>query len=142
MPGARTERTFETSGCRLLLVTEGAVLGARAAGHLDLAAAQHMASGLTAQRKGRARAFVFLDWWDIEGYDTEARRYLTEYKKQRQRQEDTSLILVRSKIVAMGVAAASAILGGTLKATADRTAFSDELRQRLRAEGSTSWPGW
>jgi hypothetical protein len=54
----------------------------------------------------------FHDWEDMNTYDAECRKVLTEWTLRHRGQIEGWHILVRSKLVAMGVATASLLIGG------------------------------
>ncbi len=75
---------------------------------------------------------VFNDWWEMSGYDAETRVDLTNWTLPIRRKVN-SHILLRSKIVALGVSAANFALGGALNVHTDRASFDAALNKSLRA---------
>lgn len=102
-----------------------------AQGHLDAGLAQHIVTSTNAALQRVRRPVVFQDWELLTGYDSAARELLTRYVQSIQPQLGGAHILVRSRLVATGVAVANALLGGTLAATSSRAAFEETLRQVL-----------
>jgi hypothetical protein len=77
------------------------------------------------------RAVGFHDWEGMNTYDAECRKVLTEWTLQHRARIDGWHILVRSKLVAMGVATASLLIGGgTIVSYTDRDKFESSYRQR------------
>src|SRR5690349_18638017 len=56
------------------------------------------------------RHTAFSDWWELTGYDDEARTKLTILGRDIHQMTDSTHILVQSKVVAFGVRAANLIL--------------------------------
>jgi hypothetical protein len=78
------------------------------------------------------RAVGFHDWQAMESYDSECRRRMTEWTIQSRTRIESAHILVRHRLVAMGVATGSLLVGRDLvKAYTERAAFEAALRQRL-----------
>jgi len=82
------------------------------------------------------RPRIFNDWWDMSGYDAEARNKLTEWTLRIRHNIASDHILVRSKIVSMGVSLANVALGGLLTVYTDRTEFA-QARRRATLETSS-----
>jgi len=137
MPLLTLERAYSTPLCEMVLQTMGPVLTVVCSGHLDAISATRMATGVTALRRNQAKVYLFLNWYKITGYDTEARKILTNYKKANQRKDDESFVLVGSKIVAMGVTAANAVLGGNMQITSDPQVFDKQRNEVLAKIGSS-----
>jgi hypothetical protein len=83
-----------------------------------------------------SKPIIFNDWWDLTGYDTDARLKLTDWIFWIRGKIVGSHILVRSKIVSMGVSIANLALGGMLTVYTDRgefaLAYHRAMRQSLR----------
>jgi hypothetical protein len=78
------------------------------------------------------RSVLFSDWYDMTGYDSRARVELTRWMSwMRPRISDLHL-LVRSKIVSMGVAVANLALGGWLNSTTNRVVWKGMLQEAVR----------
>ena len=80
------------------------------------------------------RATGFHDWEGMETYDAECRKVLTEWTIRHRAKIEGWHILVRSKLVAMGVATASLLIGGgTIVSYTDREKFEAAYRSRSGA---------
>jgi len=75
---------------------------------------------------------LFLDASRLERYDSVLRTRLTHHFREHLRQVSRIDVLVKSRIVAMGVAVASLALGGIVKSRADTTSFRSALEAELR----------
>jgi hypothetical protein len=88
------------------------------------------------------KPLIFNDWWEMTGYDTDARLKLTDWIFWIRGKIVGSHILVRSKIVSMGVSIANLALGGMLTVYTDRQEFSlayhRAVRQSLKPPSSES----
>lgn len=69
---------------------------------------------------------VFDDWFEVDGYDTEARRILTEFGKETKTAVTNSHICFKSKLVAMGVNVAGALVGNLI-GYSDKKLFKDKF---------------
>ncbi len=84
------------------------------------------------------RTAFFHDWDACSGYDTSSRSFLTSWSVERRATIRSVVVLTRSKIVSMGVAAANlatSVVGLTMKAHTSRTEF--EMRFLADAEASS-----
>jgi hypothetical protein len=70
---------------------------------------------------------LFDDLQDVTGYDSEVRLQLTTWSRKNRERIVAFHILTTSKVVQMGVAAASLTLGGGIKAHTKRRAFETAL---------------
>src|SRR5437667_12477903 len=80
----------------------GDVLYFTVEGYLDLEAARHIMKWTDEAVADRPQ-HIFHDWEELQGYDSESREELTEYVSRLGLRILSTLILVRSSIVAMGV---------------------------------------
>jgi len=117
-----------------------ALLGPRvllcdAEGHYDPPLFEHYARAMThASQYGPAD--IFLDWEKLTGYDSESRRLMTEFVQQNRARFTCAHILVRHRLVAMGVSTASLLIGGgILEAYTERSRFEQRLRAVRSARG-------
>ncbi|MDI3290747.1 hypothetical protein [Polyangium sp. 15x6] len=78
------------------------------------------------------KPIIFNDWWDLAGYDSDARLKLTDWIFWIRGKIVGSHILVRSKIVSMGVSIANLALGGMLTVYTDRQEFTLAYHRALR----------
>ncbi len=78
------------------------------------------------------RSLLFTDWYDMTGYDSAARVELTRWMSWMRPRISEFHLLVRSKIVAMGVAVANLALGGWVNSTTNRRAWEEMLERAVR----------
>jgi hypothetical protein len=83
-----------------------------------------------ARALGHTKPMVgFHDWSEMTSYDTACRLRMTDWVMRNRAQQAKHHILLRSKLVSMGVATASLILGGdVLVAYTDPARFREVLR--------------
>jgi hypothetical protein len=86
----------------------------RIVGHLDLELARHFTSRLTI-KMAQGPLQVFSNWEQMEGYDSNVRVELTTWALQHRRDFASIHVLVRSKLVAMGISVANVALGGLMR---------------------------
>jgi hypothetical protein len=88
-----------------------------------------------AKTLGRGRKSVgFHEWSELPNYDSNARKRLTEWVLQQRSNMVEHHILVRSKLLAMGVSTASMLIGGhVITSYTDRASFERAL-QHVRGE--------
>jgi hypothetical protein len=72
-------------------------------------------------------AAVYADWQGMTGYESEARIELTAWMKSVRPHMRSFSVLVRSRVVAMGVSVANLALGGGLRSFTSTTAFRRAL---------------
>lgn len=107
-----------------------------AKGHVVEAMATDFIALLEAEMKlGIANMSFFHDWWELASYEQSARHRLTEWRRAAPKgTTKDSHVLVRSKLVAMGVAASSIVLrmvGVDMRAYNDRAEFERALRSTV-----------
>ena len=100
-------------------------------GHLDVTMARHVVEA--GDRVAAAAGFLvaFHDWEAVTGYETQARVVLTEWGVRLGKRVERVHLLVKSRIVAMGVAIAGLVLRGMLVSYTDRKAFEAALADRI-----------
>lgn len=103
-------------------------------GKADLEVAEAIITWTNKMLAGNNRPHVFHDWEHMTGYDSNAREQLTAYVDGVKKQLGSANMLVKSKIVAMGVAVANALLGGTLHGFSERARFEETLQRVLSKE--------
>jgi len=69
----------------------------------------------------------FHDWWEVDGYDNQARYALTSWTLKHRKRIQSADILTRSKIVKMGVAVGNIALGGLAKLHDNPASFREAL---------------
>lgn len=123
------------------------VLYTRVMGHADLECVHHLmrafdrVASLTPDR-----VEAFHDWERISGYDAEVRPVYTRWSQGHPERIGALHILVRSRIVAMGITVANVALGGVMTAHNDRAEFEKVRaeailrRRRLADAGPASGP--
>ncbi len=81
---------------------------------------------------------VFDDWERATRYDPETRSRLTAWTKANRGAIEETVILVRSKLFAMGVNVANLAVGGRLKVLTSRSEFERILSERLDLDPPSS----
>lgn len=110
------------------------VLVTRAGGWMSTTMADRWLAATEPLWKQRAKVVVFNDWEKMEGYDSVARKRLTDWVIEHRSQVESGWFLTGSRIVAMGVAAAgaaTALVGVPMHASRDRASWERQLRARL-----------
>jgi hypothetical protein len=77
------------------------------------------------------RPDVFVDLEKISGYESEYRRAVSQWGARTHRRFRQARFLVRSRIVAMGVAVSNLTSGGVIKATTQRSEFEAALQSAV-----------
>jgi hypothetical protein len=83
----------------------------------------------------------FGDYYDMTSYESQSRLALQEFTNKHKDKMSSIVILVRSKIVAMGVSVANLATGGKIEAYTSRENFERTLRaavQRAQQRAQTS----
>ena len=96
-------------------------------GHLDAMTAESVTRALTETSADGAPLTVFLDTWEVTGYEPAFRRVVTDFRK-RSRLNLRFVALVRSKLVAMGMSVASMATRQETTFFSDRSKFEGALR--------------
>lgn len=76
---------------------------------------------------------IFHDWYEMTGYDTDARKALTDWNLTHQTDVVEVHMLVKSKVVAMGISVASLVAGRDFAVYSDRRKFENLLSLRYPA---------
>ncbi len=97
------------------------------------AGAPHRERCTRACAAGGPRLIAFHDWEALTSYESEARTALTTWGFDIRSGVERVHILVRSKLVRMGVSVASIVLVGMIVAHGERTKFDRELFAALAA---------
>jgi len=117
------------------------VFWTRAGGHVDLDCALHI-----------MRAFdriasltlgdldVLHDWEAVTGYESIVRQELVRWSLEQQKPGEVH-VLVKSRIVAMGVSVANVALGGKLKVYSERQKFERVRTETIAGRRRASIPG-
>lgn len=108
-----------------------------ASGHVIESMALDFITLLEGEMKaGITNMSFFHDWWDLTTYEQSARHRLTEWRRAAPKgTTKDSHVLVRSKLIAMGVAASSIALrmvGVDMRAYNDRAEFERKLGDAVR----------
>jgi hypothetical protein len=99
----------------------------RCAGRATAEFARGIAENIGAVIAAGHKVTVFADWELLEGYDTAARVELTEWTAKHRHEMDSVHVLLRSKIIAMGVAVGNLAAGGVTKTYVDREKWEATL---------------
>ena len=114
-------------------------------GHVDEDAAQCFARNASAAVAGGRRHRVLHDWEHLTGYEPSARQVLVRWALGNVGSiESVHALIVNSKLVAMGWAAASLVLGPvgmSLRAEQSREAFERLVADSVRQAQAASAPG-
>jgi hypothetical protein len=111
--------------------TPGGVLLTRLSGYFSADLAPTFTTAADALFRSNARVSLFHDWDAMEDYEPSVRPQLTTWIAGYKKQLAHHHILLRSRLVALGVATAGAVLGLTgtpLTSTSDRADFEAKLR--------------
>jgi hypothetical protein len=106
------------------------VVATRFEGHLTIAVTEEVLTWLERRVAARGALHAFHDWQSMESYDSAARVGMVRWMREHPGALSSLTLLVRSKLVAMGVAAANALLGGHLHATTSRAEYDGALARR------------
>jgi hypothetical protein len=70
-----------------------------------------------------AKHFLFYDLWELESYESELRKQMTSWVMERRSLVAEMHVLLRSKLVSMGVSVANLALGGIITTHTQRAPF-------------------
>lgn len=106
-------------------------------GHVLEATARDFIAFLEGEmQRGISNMSFFHDWWALDTYEQSARQRLTDWRRAAPRgTTKDSHVLVRSKLLAMGVAASAIVLrmvGVEMRVYTDRAEFERVLRDAIR----------
>ncbi len=114
-----------------LWLLEPGVVIVRLSGHGEAAFSPLIERGILTSLESAPQFWLFFDLYALDSYDSALRVDLTAaIFKQRDRMADFH-VLVRSKIVAMGVSVANLALGGRLTSHRERKPFTTALQAAL-----------
>ena len=110
-------------------------------GELTVELARPLANAIVRVAAGGHRILGFADWWAMENYETAARQLLTETAKRVATRTEAYHVLLRSRVVALGIQAANLVLGN-LQPYTDRARFEQAMarataERRLQASAKT-----
>ncbi|MCC6555610.1 MAG: hypothetical protein IT372_21825 [Polyangiaceae bacterium] len=105
------------------------VLYTRMIGYADLACARHAMRGFDRIAMAPGLVDAFHDWEQVTGYRTEVRQEYTAWSKGHSDRLSSIHVLLKSRIVAMGVSVFNAACGGIVTAHHSRASF-----ERIRAQ--------
>lgn len=77
------------------------------------------------------RVHIFVDGFDLEGYDPEIRNSATAWLKDNMSRVDAQHMLVRSRLAKMGLTMVSLALGGVIKGHHQRLTFERDLASAI-----------
>jgi hypothetical protein len=131
LEGVHAETFRSGRGAVTIALVAPRVLLCKADGHYDEPLAAHYVRAMThASEYGPAE--LFLDWENLTGYDSECRRLMTQFMLDNRARFTRAHILVRNRLVAMGVSTAALLIGdGLLEAYTERSRFEQRLRDVL-----------
>jgi hypothetical protein len=96
-------------------------------GHFSLPAARAVMTGIDRAIALYAPVDAFNDWYEMNGYDSDARLALTEFVLGSRTKYASIHILLKSKLVAMGVSVANLALGGMIVSYSDPRPWKEAL---------------
>ena len=128
---ASTEVTHEKSGVLEIWLAAPGVVVQRVSGHAGLKIAQAIVRFNDDLISRGVEPYMFDDWMELTGYTTEARQALTTWTRQRLPSIRGVHVLVKSKLVAMGVALSNTAIGGSIQSYSDRTEFEQALDEAI-----------
>jgi hypothetical protein len=102
-------------------------------GFLEKGFAPLIVSELNASLKPGVRPEIFVDAYELDGYDSEVRVAATDWLKQNKDRVRAQHMLVRSKLGKMGLSVASLTLGGVLVGHDSRVSFDGTLDRAVRS---------
>jgi hypothetical protein len=126
---AVTERWSDGRGELEITSPRRGIVLQRFEGYACLPMADAIIERLDAEIATHGTILVFDDWEEATGYDSAVRLKLTEWTRQHSGQVLETHVLLRSKLIAMGMAVANLALGGNLRTYTNRAAF-DAARSR------------
>jgi hypothetical protein len=103
-------------------------------GHLTVDMVPFFEASVAPALETGIRQHLFIDLEHISGYDSEYRRAITKWGVRTQRYFEQTRFLVRSRIVAIGVAVSNLSSGGFLEATTKRSEFEAALQTAMRRD--------
>ena len=97
-------------------------------GYLDVEGANYAIQQTDKLVERNSRVWVFNDWTELRGYDSQSRQMLTVRTKELGDKIVGSHILVKSSIVAMGVSVANFLLNQSQIAHSKKESFENALQ--------------
>jgi len=85
---------------------------------------------------GRRDLHFLVDCEEQTGFDAQFRRRIVEWAKRLEPRTMTYCLLVRSRVVALGIAVAGLLVGGKTKVVSDREKFNSQLELAVRRSGA------
>lgn len=102
-------------------------------GHFATDLADFCIAGWTEGLKQHPPLIMFCNWEAMTGYDPDCRRRLTDWHKQHAKDIEKGHILLKSKLVAMGVSVANMVLGGSaIETYSNKTKFEMAMRVAMK----------
>lgn len=132
MIGGSDDRLETPRGTITITVLAGNVHRVTVVGHLEEAHARRWIERVD-PKLDTSDADACCDWFEMTGYDSSARKLLTDWALRRRDRTRSATFLVRPGIVAMGVSVASmalSITGLEAVSTSDRERFEAIVRER------------
>jgi hypothetical protein len=133
----RTERWTDARGTLEITTVRPGVVLQRFRGHALPPMADAIAERLEHELARFDRIVVFDDWEEATGYESEVRIRLTAWTQRHLDRIPETHILVRSRLLAMGISVANLAVGNKLLAYTSREAFEAML---ARAKGPAAGP--
>ncbi len=102
----------------------------KVAGHIDEELGRIIAEAHFAMLTKTAGVHTFHDWFEASGYDSGARKTLTNMVLQLRPKLGSVHILVSSRILSMGISVANVVLGGFIRSYSERQKFEAAYEQQ------------
>lgn len=126
---ARTDRWSDGRGTLEITTVRPGVVLQRFRGHALAPMADVIAERLEREIARFGSIVVFDDWEEATGYESEVRIRLTAWTQSRLDRIPETHILVRSRLLAMGISVANLAVGNKLRAYTSRAEFEAALSQ-------------
>lgn len=131
--GGRTRWVTKRGTLELWMASEDVVVE-RFEGHASIEFVDPILDFLEAVIARGIRPRVFDDWELATSYDTAVRNRMTAWTLKHRKEIAQTHILVRSRLLAMGVTVANLAVGGSLRVYSSRDAFERALYEALQSE--------
>jgi hypothetical protein len=126
------------SGCLEMWFPCAGIMATRVTGHLDSTMHPAIISEGTAIMSAGHTLLVFHDWLEMKSYDTKSRVELTEWTIQYARRIEKAHILLKSKLVAMGVASAAALTNQAIESYVKPDVFNARLEHEIKRRSTSA----
>jgi hypothetical protein len=112
------------------------VVAYKVVGHLHIDGTKVVLAALERMMRRGTTYVAFNDYYEMEGYDSPSRIAMTDWTLASRSKFSAIHILVRSKIVSMGVSVANLALGGLLSTYTSPKTFNELIRATTKSQPS------